>query len=68
MHFAPAKRPSCPSCGEPMILARIIPGTDRMAPLNVFECGRCAVYLNEASGEPYGPNISRSTSGRSSTV
>lgn len=34
-----------------MILARIIPGTDQMGPLNVFECARCAVYLSEASRE-----------------
>lgn len=34
-----------------MILARIIPGTDQMAPLNVFECARCAIYLSEASRE-----------------
>jgi predicted RNA-binding Zn-ribbon protein involved in translation (DUF1610 family) len=50
MHYAPAKH-LCPSCGEPMILARIIPGTDQMAPLNVFECARCAIYLSEASRE-----------------
>ena len=34
-----------------MILALIIPGTDQMGPLNVFECARCAVYLSEASRE-----------------
>jgi len=48
MQSVPAKQPLCPSCGEPMNLARIIPGSDQMAPLNVFECARCAIYLSEA--------------------
>jgi hypothetical protein len=34
-----------------MTLARVIPGTDQLAPLNVFECARCAIYLSEASRE-----------------
>jgi len=34
------------------MLARIIPGTHELAPLNVFECGRCGVYLSEANREP----------------
>jgi len=49
MELAPAKRPLCPNCGEPMRLARIIPGTDDLTPLNVFECARCGIYLSEAS-------------------
>jgi len=51
MQSAPTKYPFCPSCGESMILARIIPGSDELPPLNVFECARCAVYLSEASHE-----------------
>lgn len=35
-----------------MVLARIIPGSDELPPLNVFECARCAIYLSEASHEP----------------
>lgn len=34
-----------------MRLARIIPGTDDLTPLNVFECARCGIYLSEASGD-----------------
>lgn len=35
-----------------MTLARTIPGDRGLAPLNVFECARCGVYLSEAGGEP----------------
>lgn len=46
-----AKRPLCPNCGEPMKLARVIPGADGLAPVNVFECARCGIYFSEAGHE-----------------
>jgi hypothetical protein len=36
MDRALQKRPLCPNCGEPMKLARVIAGTQDLAPLNVF--------------------------------
>ena len=46
--------PSCPSCGKPMLLARIIPGIGGLPELRVYSCRQCGVSLTEAAepGEP----------------
>jgi hypothetical protein len=40
-----------------MKLARVIPGTAGLVPLNVFECARCGIYYSEARREP--PAVAR---------
>jgi hypothetical protein len=52
MDRALQRRPLCPNCGEPMKLARVIAGTQDLAPLNVFACAPCGIYYSEASREP----------------
>jgi predicted RNA-binding Zn-ribbon protein involved in translation (DUF1610 family) len=51
MERAPTNDPLCPSCGIAMKLARTIPGTADLRPLNVFECAACGIYYSEACRE-----------------
>ena len=52
MDRAPVKGPLCPNCGKSMKLARVIPGSAELLPVNVFECGACGIYYSEARREP----------------
>ena len=41
--------PTCPSCGKPMLLVRVIPGIGGLAELRVYSCKTCGVSVTRAA-------------------
>jgi hypothetical protein len=41
-------QPACPSCGRPLRLSRITPGTSGLPDLRTYACQECGVWVIEA--------------------